>query len=259
MGFVALFTLPEPRRSRIGKIEFVASPSLREALVELRGNRTYIWLTVAMSLMCFVAYGQLAFVGSFFFRTHAAGLKALAGDLSAVSGLALGPTGFLGMALGIVIGVFGAIGTWLGGNIADRGAARKDMRAYATVPAGAALVLPFSTLLSYLAPGAISALILVSISVLLQSIYYGPIFASVQSLVQPRTRATAAATFLFFGNLTGLGLGPLTVGILSDILTAHFGSGDGIRWSLIISGLGYFGAAGAFLMARRTIRDDIVS
>ncbi|MBA4758215.1 MFS transporter [Sphingosinicella sp.] len=258
LGLIALFTLPEPRRSAIGKVDKVEPPSFRDALSELSGNRAYIWMTVAMILMCFVNYGQLAFHSSFFLRNHADGLDTLARQLQAFSGIALGPTGFLGVVLGIVIGVFGGIGTWLGGALADR-AARTDIRAYATVPAIAALALPLPIMITYLSPGALSALILLSVPMLLQSVYYGPIFASVQSLVRSRTRATAAAIFLFFGNLVGLGFGPLTVGMLSDVLAAHLGSGEGLRWALVVTAFASTAAAGAFFMARRTIRDDIVS
>lgn len=258
LGLVALFTLPEPRRSAAGIAAPVASPSLREALSELRRNRTYIWLTAAMAAMSFVTYGHFAFLSSFFLRNHSDGLARMSDLLGTSMGVSLGAVGFMGMSLGLIFGVFGAIGTWLGGAMTDR-AARKDMRAYTTVPAIAAFLLPLSMLVTYLASGTIIALLLLSIPILLQAVYYGPLFASVQSLVQPRTRATAAAILLFFANLVGLGLGPLTVGLLSDMFATRIGSADGIRWALIVTSGVYILAAGAFVMARRTIREDIVS
>lgn len=258
LGFVAMFTLPEPRRSSASKVAIASSPSLRAALSELRRNRTYIWLTAAMSAMAFVTYGHFAFLSSFFLRNHNNGLTHFGGLLDKALGLSLGSVGFMGTALGLIFGIFGAAGTWLGGALTDR-AAGDDVRAYATVPAIAAFLLPLSMLMTYLASGVLVALALLSIPILLQAIYYGPLFASVQSLVQPSNRATAAAILLFFANLIGLGLGPLTVGLLSDLFASHIGSASGIRWSLIVTSFVYVLAAGAFLMARRTIREDMVS
>lgn len=258
LGLVALFTLPEPRRSAPSTVEAASSPTLRQALGELRGNRTYIWLTAAMAAMSFVTYGHFAFLSSFFLRNHGDGLAHMSDMVGASIGLSLGAVGFMGMSLGLIFGIFGAIGTWLGGAMTDR-AAREDVRAYTTVPAIAAFLLPLSMLATYYVAAVPAALALLSVPILLQGIYYGPLFASVQSLVQPRTRATAAAILLFFANLIGLGLGPLTVGMLSDLFATIAGSADGIRWSLVVTSLVYFLAAGAFLMARRTIREDMVS
>lgn len=258
LGIVALLTLPEPRRSADRKIEVVAAPNLRVALHELWANRTYRWLVAAMAAMSFVTYGHFAFLGSFFLRNHESGLEQYSQALDAQFGLTLGPVGFMGLALGLIFGIFGAIGTWLGGALTDRGA-RKDLRAYATVPAVAAVFLPVTLIACFLAPGVLLALALLGIPILLQAIYYGPLFASVQSLVEPRTRATASAILLFFANLVGLGLGPLTVGLLSDLFAFDMGSAEGIRISLIVTSFIYLLAAFAFAMARRTIRDDMIS
>lgn len=258
LGLTALRTLPEPRRKIPGAFAPSSSFGFRQALEELRANRAFVWTTMAMVLMCFANYGQLAFQSSFFLRNHQEGLNMLAEELHSLSGVRLGPIGFLGTALGLAVGISGALGTWLGGAIADR-AVRRDIRAYATVPAVASLLLPFAFTTAYLVPSIISALGFLCVAMLLQALYYGPIFASVQSLARPRTRATAAAIFLFFGNLFGLGLGPLTVGTLSDMIAVHLGTNAGIRWSLIAIAFAYFAACGAFLMARRTIRDDIIS
>src|SRR5690606_27507682 len=137
--------------------------------------------TIAMIQMSFVGFGQLAFHSSFFLRNHTPGLEALAAAVEASLGWQLGPMGLVGSALGIVLGVSGVIGTWLGGAVADR-AARTDIRGYATIPAAAALVLPFTTLVLYLLPHTLWALVMLCVPMLLHSLYYGPVFASVQSL-----------------------------------------------------------------------------
>ncbi|MFP5517617.1 MAG: spinster family MFS transporter [Alphaproteobacteria bacterium] len=258
IGLLAYFTLPEPRKSSFAASEAQSTPTLREALDELASKRTYIWLTVAMVAMSFGIYSNLAFQSSHFLRNHAEGLGALAVGLNEFTGIQLGATGFLGTVLGLIIGICGAAGTWLGGWATDRGV-RSNLNAYATIPAAAALCLPFALFATYTASNTVVALCLMGLPMMLQSIYYGPIFAAVQSLVRPRTRATATAIFLFFANLIGLGLGPLSVGLISDLLAPSMGSGDAIRWALISTSLVYVLAAAAFMAARKSIRQDIVS
>ncbi|MBP2302677.1 spinster family MFS transporter [Azospirillum picis] len=259
LGLLAYFTLPEPRKSSFAASEAQSAPALREALGELGRNRTYIWLTVAMAAMSFGIYSNLAFQSSHFLRNHTEGLGALAVRLNNLTGIQLGPTGFLGTVLGLIVGICGAAGTWLGGWSTDRAVMRSNLTAYATIPAAAALCMPFALFATYTTSNTVAALCLMGLPMMLQSIYYGPIFAAVQSLVRPRTRATATALFLFFANLIGLGLGPLSVGLTSDHLARSMGSGDAIRWALISTSLVYLLAAAAFMVARRTIRRDIVS
>lgn len=258
LGLLAYFTLPEPRKSSVAASEAQNTPGLREALDELGRKRTYIWLTVAMVAMSFGNFSNLAFQSSHFLRNHAEGLGILAVRLHDLTGIQLGATGFLGTVLGLIVGIFGAAGTWFGGWATDR-AARSSLNAYATIPAAAALCLPFALFATYTISNTVAALCLMGLPMLLQSIYYGPIFAAVQSLVRPRTRATATAIFLFFANLIGLGLGPLSVGLISDLLARSMGSGDAIRWALISTSLVYVLAAAAFMVARKSIRQDMVS
>lgn len=258
LGILAYFTLPEPRLSPGVALTNGDAPTFTEALAEIAKKPTYLWFTVAMASMSFATYGHLAFQSSYFLRNHADGLNAMAVQLANVTGINLGATGFLGVTLGLAIGLFGGAGTWLGGRLTDH-AARKDVRAYATIPAISALCLPFSILVTYISSNTILVLSLIGLPMLLQSLYYGPLFATIQGLVRPRTRATASAILLFFANLVGLGLGPLCVGVISDLLSPSLGSGDAIRWALIIASFAYFLAMGAFVAARKTIKQDLVS
>jgi len=256
LAVVAALTLKEPRKLLAAAAQAKAaedSPTFKDAMKELGTKRSFWLIAFAGSLIAFVGYGHLAFYGSFFFRNHGPQLA----ELAAAAG-GLGPAGFVGTALGLIIGVFGAAGTFLGGQIADR-AAQKDIRAYVSVPAVAAVVgIPFF-IGAMMTGDAALALGLLAIPTLLNSLWYGPVFAAVQSLVQPRTRATAAAVLLFVVNLVGLGLGPLCVGLLSDSLAVSMGEAEGVRWALILSGVVGVVAALLFWLARRTIREEIVS
>jgi len=126
------------------------------------------------------------------------------------------------------------------------------------VPAYAALITVIPFIASMLVGDVVLSFALLALPVFVGAIWYGPVFASAQSLVHPRTRATAAAVLLFVINLVGLGLGPLLVGTFSDIYGQTMGAAEGIRWSMVTFG-GVGGVAAiAFLLAARTLRDEVV-
>ena len=254
LAAIAALTLREPRRSlpRVAAADDTA-PSLREALKELSGKRAYWCVVGGVTLKSFAAYGALAFTGSFFFRNFPVELA----EMSARFGLK--SAGFLGLALGVTSGVMAMIGTLLGGRLADHFAA-KDARAYAVIPAVGALAgLPFS-LAALNADSLLLAFAFLLLPGLLGSMWLGPAYGVVQSLVRPQTRATATAVLLFVANLIGLGLGPLAVGILSDVLSGQGHSeADAIKWSLMSFAILSFPCAWLFWTARRTMREEIVS
>ncbi|HEX8413504.1 MAG TPA: hypothetical protein VF637_06395 [Sphingomicrobium sp.] len=61
---------------------------------------------------------------------------------------------------------------------------------------------------------------------------------------------------LFIFNLIGLGLGPLVVGLLSNLFAAQAGPSAGLRWGLALASLGGFAAGGLFWIARNSIERD---
>ena len=155
----------------------------------------------------------------------------------------------------MIIGVGGAIGTVLGGRLADRWGA-KDRRAYALVPAVALFASYPAGFVIYLTDHTTLALVMLVLPVFFGSMYQGPAFSIVQSLSPAAMRSTAAAVLLFVINILGLGLGPSTVGVLSDALQARFG-GDSLRYALLIVSTAYLWAGLHFLLAARSLRADL--
>jgi MFS family permease len=255
-ALIAAFTLVEPRRQLAADIAARAAQqiSFGAALAVLAAKKTFWLVALAASIKAFIGYGQAPFAASFFFRNHTAELASLA----ALFGLK--SAGFLGLALGLIGGTAGVIGAWLGGVLADRLGA-KDLRAYVIVPAVASLLaIPFYIVAMNL-PTAVPAMFLLTIPVLLGTLWYGPVYATAQSIVEPHMRATAAAVLLFVINLIGLGLGPVAVGALSDILAGPVGLGEaeGVRWALILSAMLGLVSFALFWKARKTIREDMVA
>ncbi len=262
VAVIAALTLVEPRKkfkdamAATAKASgaVAANPSFKAAWAVLRTKKTFWLIAFAASIKAFIGYGHAPFTVSFFLREHGPEVAALAESFGLQS------RGFLGLALSAMGGVAGIIGAWLGGVIADRYAAR-DLRGYVIVPAIASVLTIPIYITAVSLPSAAGAIVLLAVPALLGTLWYGPVYASAQSLVPPHVRATAAAVILFIINLIGLGLGPLGVGILSDVFGEGMGMGaaQGIRWALIVSTLFGLVAAWLFWMARKTIREEMVS
>jgi MFS family permease len=71
-------------------------------------------------------------------------------------------------------------------------------------------------------------------SQILGALYLGPCIATCHNLVSPGMRAMASAILYFVLNIIGLGLGPLTVGILSDLFADPFGV-DNLRYAMAVT------------------------
>jgi MFS family permease len=166
----------------------------------------------------------------------------------------------MGLALGLASGLAGMIGALLGGRIADRLGAR-DARAYMLAPAVAPLLSMPAFVAALLIDNVPAALVCLALYTLIGSTWYGPGYSTAYSIVPPHMRATTSALLLFVMNLIGLGLGPLAVGALSDLLAGPGGLGAaaGVRWALVASSAGGLAAAALFWMASRTVREDMMN
>lgn len=219
----------------------------------LNAKPTYRLIVSAVTMKAFIQYSVHAFLGSFFFRNHAVELA------DAASAYGLKPVGFLGIALGLILGLSGIAGSILGGKFADH-FARRDIRAHMTIPAIAVLVGTPFYIAAFMVDSLPLALALLLVPGTLNAMYYGPAYAIVQGLVQPSMRATATAVLLFVISLVGLGLGPLVIGLASDTLAGQgLGEAGGIKWALMLCVLVAIPAAICFLAARKTLQADLVS
>ncbi len=254
VALLAAMTLREPRRQTVRQA-LVASPqtsTLRETFAFLLTKRSFWLISLGAGTKAFVAYGHAAFTASFFFRAHSAELASIAAQFGLKS------AGFLGLALGLIGGVTGMFGTWLGGYISDR-AARHDVRAYGSIPAVASVVGIPLTIAALLAPDIWTAMACLFVGGVAGSIWSGPVHAAVLSTPPSHMRATTSSLLLFVLNGIGLGLGPLGVGLLSDFLAGPGGLGaaEGVRWALILSSTLGLLTAGLFWAARKPLVDDI--
>jgi len=209
----------------------------REALRKVLRTRSLAFVIAATAVQSLGGYSILSWGPTFLIRVH---------EMNRID---------VGVWLGVTIGVCGSVGAFVGGRLADV-YGRRDERWYMRLPAIQALLgVPFA-LGFLLAPDPQLALYSFIPFYLLGAMYVGPMFSMTQSLVVPQMRATASAINLFIVNMIGLGLGPLVVGFLNDLLAESLGDGA-IRYSLtIVAVLGGL-ASILFWQASTQLREDL--
>jgi MFS family permease len=256
LAVICVLTLREPRK-QIGAhaANLAASTStFRETFLYLAKKRAFWFLAFAAGVRAFLGYGHAPFTASFFYRSHGAEVTALAAQFG------MKPQTFIGLTLGVLGGVAGTFGSWLGGWIADKYGA-KDMRVFASVPAIATLASAPVSVFIYLTSNSVLALTLGVIPAVLGTLWYGPVYSSAQGMVPAHMRATCASIMLFVINFMGLVMGALCIGALSDILNKVVGLGpaEGMRWALVSSTIAGLVSVALFWAARKDIRSEIES
>lgn len=204
--------VPEPPRT----VDRATHPSLARALKVLVRIRAFHACAFGAALASFAGYSVSIFTPAWFQRAH---------DMT---------KGDVGASIGWIVGFGGMFGAFAGGWLADR-LARRDPRWHLRVPAVSAALTVVAWWAVMAAPSRGLAIACYVPYAICTAAYLGPVFATVQRIVAPSMRATAASLVLFVLNLIGLGLGPVVTGALSDHY-AHLGPGAGLGRSLAIVG-----------------------
>lgn len=222
--FTPLFAwgVRDPRRPTPG-----AAPAMRAVLAILAGKRSFWLLSFGAASCSMMGYGLAFWLPSLMRRSFGLDLV----QTSQFFGLLL----LVGGTAGVLAG--GVLADWLG---------TRSRAAYVRVPALAFLAGVPLFVAGLHASGAGLAFWLFLLPQALVYIWLGPILTAVQHLVPAPMRATASAAFLLINNLIGVGLGSLTIGKLSDLLTPHFGN-DALRQAIQI-GLGFYLLAAVLML-----------
>ena len=190
-GTYEIETPPPPPPIRTTAATMWANPAMRHLIA---GG-------IAVGLM---GYGFTQWLPTFFMRTH---------DLSQSQ---------TGMLMAGLFGISGAIGALAAGKWFDRLSTRgfqHGMRMLAIVPFFTG---PFF-IMGLLADDLTTAILLFIIPGFAGNYAIGPTIAMVQTLSPVHMRAVSSAIKMLCLNLIGMGLGPLLVGVLSDLLTPEYG------------------------------------
>lgn len=242
VGILIKLTVKEPPR---GYSDNAAQTTTDAPAPSILAVAKYLWNLKSFRNMCmanglhsFVWYGGTVFNAAYLMRSH---------------GMNSGEAGTILSSVALIA----TIGTFAGGFLADKLSVRyNNKRWYLLLPAIVTVgMLPFQ-FGSYL--GSSMAIVVPSFygMMILASIFFGPTYSMAQALAPKQMRARATSIVLFMQTLIGLGLGPLAVGRISDMLEASKGQ-DSLAWGLVIVGLVNIWAAWHFYRGSKTLVKDL--
>ena len=239
LALVLYLTVPEPIR---GLAENRAStgenPSMMTVFKVLLSRRSFLFMALGAAMTAVAGYSTANWVASFMIRTHQM------------------PTGELGTWLALIIGVGGAIGVFGSGVIADK-LGKTDKRWYMWVAVCASVISIPLQISTFWVDDPYTALMCMVIPSVLSNAYLGVTIASVHGMVGLKMRAVSSALLFFILNMIGLGMGPTTVGLVSDLLVDQHGV-DSLRYAMMyIIPTAMFMSGVFYLVAARYIRDDL--
>jgi len=212
-------------------------PTVRQVGASLLASTTFRHLLLSFAVASFFASGILRWLPSFFIRSYHI------------------PTGQLGTWFGLIWGLGGFFGTYLGGELACIYAANNERLQLKGMALAYCAFAAFSACI-YLTCSSLLALGCMGLAVIGVAMTNGPILAIVQTLVPSRMHATSIAIIYLCSNLVGMGLGPLVLGALSDALQPHFG-GQSLRYALTALSPGYLWGAWHLWRASKAVTLDI--
>ncbi len=237
MGFVAWFFVGEPRRGQHDPGASEDVPPISAVLARLFKLPSARNLVIGSALAAMLGFGLNFFFASLMVREFELGL--------AEAGLYAGLIASLPAALSVV-------GTgWLGDRFGER-----SPKAYALIPAVSMLIGGPLYALAITRTDLTLLLGLVCIATFLNFGFLGITYATLQNLMHPRMRATAAAILNGVYGVAG-GLGPSLMGWLSDSLSDAQGAARGLALAMAVGGLGYLWSSAHYFIAARRLPADI--
>ncbi len=240
IAILVRFTLREPVRGHADGLTAQgegAAPRIGEVFRLLWAQRSFRHIAFGSALAAMGGYAGVTWLPAFLARSFAM------------------TPGEIGTALALIIGFSGGAGTYLTGVFADR-LAKRDIRWNVWVVAiVVGLSFPFCVAL-YLSSAKAVALAIFVYPAFAGAAYVAPSLAMTQALVTVRMRAAASAVLFLVLNLIGMGLGPQLAGVLSDLYHKAYGQ-ESLRYALLTISIVWIWAAVHYLLAARTLKDDI--
>ena len=223
LALLLRFTVKEPLRGRFEPASLRIQESTGDALRFLGRQRAYVAAAGGLTIVAVTQGAYAAWAPALLIKAHGMSLSDV------------------GLNLGLVLGIAGAIGTFSGGALSDwLSASNPRIRLY--FPAIATLLTtPFFAAFC-LAGDAQTALAIYAVGTVISATHFGPAFGLTQNLARPAMRGLATALVMVATVLTGQGIGPVLTGILSDALRGSV-DGEPLRYALaIMSGFASLGA-----------------
>ncbi len=230
----------EPKRGTFDvHIEGETKNSFWDVASFLFTKKTFIYLVLGAGFASFVQYGVGNWAPPFLSRYHGMSSQEI------------------GIAMALIVGIGGAIGTFGGGYLGDF-FGKKSKRWYVWVPMITGILsIPFFIGALFLSLK-ILVLGLFFPSVIFISMYLAPSLAVTQNLALANMRAVASSILLFIGTVIGLGGGPLIVGAMSDYLALTYGD-QALRYALLTVTLAGLISSFFYYLAGKNLLKDLES
>lgn len=239
MALVVKLTVIEPRAHANSAVRSERLPRLTYVLATLWRQHSSRHLILAITSLWMLGLGMAPWYAAFMMRSHGMG------------------TAELGVWLGVVFGLGGIIGIFVGGYVAARWFDNNEPAQMRMSAIMIASLVP-CYLLFLLLPHKHQALTALTLLVAVFSIFIAPTFALMQRLVMDEMRATTLAVVMLLANLVGMGVGPQIVGILSDWLTVTM-ERDSLRYAMLIMSFIAVWSAYHFWQVGRTVKRDLLT
>jgi predicted MFS family arabinose efflux permease len=215
LAFIVRFTMVEPMRGASeGRDDSGHRPSLMTVVRFLADRPSFKFMAAAAAMSSFGGYAVVNFMPSFMVRSF---------DIQVAE---------LGVWLGLIYGIAGGSGFYIGGHLADR-IGRDGHRKALRFIGYAAVVTAVFNVAVYTSTSAVWCLVLFVLPAVTANFYLAPVLSQTQSLVSLRMRAVASALFLLITNVVGLALGTPITGLISDLLHPLAGE-ESMRYSLLL-------------------------
>lgn len=239
LALIVRFTIKEPsrgaseRRNDSGK-----QPALLDVAEFLLRRKSFVYMAVGAGLSSWVGYSLIFQMVNFLVRSFDVG------------------TASIGVWLGLIYGIAGGLGFYLGGFFADRIGRQSQRQALAFLSLATMVAAAFNVAV-FLSSSLFMCLSLLIIPSVIANFYLAPVLAQTQSLVSLRMRAVASSLVLLIINVIALLIGQPVTGLISDVLAAWFGA-ESMRYALlIVSAVGMPAAAFCYWRARVWINGDL--
>jgi MFS family permease len=233
---VLLFAIKDPPRGGSDNLLSHQAVPMMAATRRIWRVKSFRQNVIAGSLYALVTYSLTTWLPSVLVRSY---------------GVSIGEAGTI---LGLMTLVGGAGGALLGGQLTGW-LGRKDLRWWPRICGMCFLIGAPLIVMAFMIPNIWATVTGVSLAYALTSVASGTSFASLNTTVPPRVRATASASALLVITGIGLGLGPLLTGVASDYFNAAFKQ-DGLRMALVVPAVASLWASLHYFLMVRTIRGD---
>lgn len=233
ISVLAYFLFWEPRRGATDAAAGAGeAATLLQTLNALRSNSVFIWLCLTNAFNAFCVFGISQWLPSFFERVYQLSLSVI------------------GIVFGIAFGVGLVLGQMMGGVLATRLARRGMFEPMKLcVVSNCLIVIGFVVVLW--APTLSLSIAATLLTTFVGSIGHAAQNTGIQNAVTARQRGVAQASSALLSSAIGMAVGPLIVGIFSDVFATYVGDAEALRYALTIPQVLFIFAAFAAFQAYR--------